>query len=212
MMTRVIPVDKPQALTSALALLRAGKPIVFPTDTVYGIGCDHKAPEAIERLYTAKQRPRHMAIPLLLASAQDVYRVAVNVPPILAELAEAFWPGGLTLIVERSPSLPDVLTAGKDSVAIRIPDHPLARELCRRMGGALATSSANLSGASAPTTAEQALTSLAGRVALILDGGPAPGGQASSIVDLSQRPPRLLREGPISPVTLRSLLPDLVKN
>ncbi|MFO7696739.1 MAG: L-threonylcarbamoyladenylate synthase, partial [Anaerolineae bacterium] len=179
--TRVLPADSPGAIDAALATLRDGRLVVFPTDTVYGVGCDPRDPAAIAALYRAKERPLEMAIPVLLSTGQHLNQVSRCVPAELHALAERFWPGALTIIVPRSPDLPGILTAGGDTVAVRVPDHPTARALIEAAGGALAVTSANRSGQPAPQTAQEALADLDGRVDLVLDGGACPGGVASSI-------------------------------
>jgi L-threonylcarbamoyladenylate synthase len=137
-----------------------------------------------------------------------VAQVAASLPEAFDALVARFWPGGLTLVVPRRPEVPDILCAGGPTVAVRMPDHPLALALIEAMGGALAVTSANLSGRPAPAEADQALADLDGRVALVLDGGRCPGGLASSVLDLSQHPPVLLRAGPREVAALRALLPD----
>jgi L-threonylcarbamoyladenylate synthase len=142
--TRVLAADD-EGLAEALALLRAGQVVVFPTDTVYGVGCDLWQPEAVARLYEAKRRPRHMAIPILVSDVEHVARVARDVPARMLALAERFWPGGLTVILPRRPEVPDIVCAGGDTIAVRMPDDAHARRLIAHMGGALAATSANLS-------------------------------------------------------------------
>lgn len=208
--TRVLPADDPQAIQEAAEALRRGELVVFPTDTVYGIGCDYRNPKAIEGLYWAKERPRHMAIPVLIAHPHHAHQIARDLPSAYEELAQRFWPGGLTLIVPKQPDLPSILCAGGDTVAIRMPNHPIALALIKAAGGAIAATSANRSGHPSPTTAQEALADLNGRAHLVLDGGPCPEGVASSIIDLTQTPPRLLRQGPIDVEALRKILPDLV--
>lgn len=208
--TRVLDANAPDAIQEAAAALRRGEVVVFPTDTVYGVGCDYRDPAAIERLYWAKQRPYKLAIPVLVSHPRHVSQVARSLPAAYEELTARFWPGGLTLIVPRLTSLPDILTAGGDTVAVRMPDHPVAQELIEAAGGAVAGTSANLSSRPSPCTAQQALADLDGRVHLLLDGGACPQGVASSIVDLCSTPPRLLRGGGLDPKLLREVLPDLV--
>lgn len=207
--TRTLAADAPGAIAAALDVLRVGGLVVFPTDTVYGVGCDPWNPAAIARLYEAKARPLSLAIPVLVASPTDVATVAANLPSEFAPAAARFWPGALTLIVPRNATVPDVLCAGKDSIAVRMPDHPVALELLRRAGGALAVTSANRSGEATTATAEDAREDLAGRVELILDGGRCPGGTASTIIDLTTAPPRLLRAGALALVALRAAWPHL---
>ncbi len=195
---------------AALLALRAGQLAAFPTDTVYGVGCDPWQPEAIERIYRAKLRPRQMAIPVLIASAAGVQQVAGTLPATYEVLARRFWPGPLTIIVPRGSSVPDILCAGGPTVAVRMPNHSVALRLIGEMGGALAVTSANLSGRPSPITAADVLADLRGRVAVLLDGGRCPGGVASSIVDLTAFPPALLRRGGLDVETLQEVLPDLV--
>ena len=209
--TRVYSAEDAAALDAALRALRAGRVVVFPTDTVYGIGGDPWSTEAVKRLYWAKQRPRDMAIPILVSAPRHVRQVAMELPEAFGRLTARFWPGGLTLVVPRRPSLPDVVCAGGASVAVRMPDHPVALALIEAAGGALAVSSANRSGSPAAVTAVEALADLEGRVAVVIDGGECPGGIASAVVDLVGRPPRLLRAGGIGLEALREIVPDLVE-
>lgn len=208
--TQVLDAGASEAIEEAAAVLRRGELVVFPTDTVYGVGCDYRDAEAIERLYWAKQRPYTLAIPVLVSHPRHVSLVARSLPDAYEALTDRFWPGGLTLIVPRLTSLPDILTAGGDTVAVRMPDHPVAQALIEAAGGAVAGTSANLSTRPSPCTAQQALADLEGRVHLVLDGGACPQGIASSIVDLCSTPPRLLRGGGLEPELLREVLPDLV--
>jgi L-threonylcarbamoyladenylate synthase len=184
-------------LEQAAALLRVGELVAFPTDTVYGVGAVAWNREAVGKLYVAKLRSLDKAIPILLADPADLAEVARDVSPAVRRLAERFWPGPLTLVVSRSAQVSDEVTSGGDSVAVRVPDHPLARSLIREAGAPLATTSANLSGGPSPVTAQEVAAQLAGRVAMILDGGRCPGGVASTVVDLTGPSPVILRPGPI---------------
>jgi L-threonylcarbamoyladenylate synthase len=184
-------------LKQAGALLRAGELVAFPTDTVYGVGAIVWDREAVGKLYIAKLRSLDKAIPILLADPVDLDQVVRDVSPAVHRLAERFWPGPLTIVVPRSAQIPDEVTAGGDSVAVRVPDHSLARALIREAGAPLATTSANLSGGPSPITAPEVSVQLAGRVAMILDGGRCPGGIASTVVDLTGPSPVILRPGPI---------------
>jgi L-threonylcarbamoyladenylate synthase len=209
MNTPVLPADSKDAIAQAARLLTAGGLVVFPTDTVYGIGAHAFDRGAIKRLYAAKMRPRDKAIPVLLASAADLSLVARRVPSLARRLAEAFWPGALTIVLPRHPALPAALTGGGDSVAIRVPDHPAARALIEALAAPLAGTSANLSGQPSPITAEEAAAQLGGRVELILDGGPCAGGVPSTVLDLTCDPPCVLRAGPVTKTALRAVLPRL---
>jgi len=208
--TRVLSVAAETALDEAIALLRNGDVVAFPTDTVYGLGCDLWQEAAIARLYQAKERPGNLAIPVLVSSPEQVGQVAMDLPETFARLSELFWPGGLTLIVRRRPHVPVLLCAGGDTVAVRMPAYPLVQRLAAALGGALAATSANLSGRPSPTTAEEVLGDLEGRISLLLDGGRCVGGVVSSIIDLVSDPPVLVRPGALSLDALRAVVPGLV--
>lgn len=195
-----------ESLSRAVALLRAGELVAFPTDTVYGVGAVVWNGAAVAKLYEAKLRPADKAIPVLLADPEDLAQVARDLPPAAARLAAAFWPGALTMIVPAVGRVPVEVTAGGPTIAVRIPDHALARELIRAAGAPLATTSANLSGQPSAVTAQDVAAQLGGRIPMILDGGPCPGGQASTIVDLSGPEPVILRAGPIAEANLRAAL------
>jgi L-threonylcarbamoyladenylate synthase len=191
----------PAAIATAVVWLRRGLPVVFPTDTVYGVGVLPFDAVAIDRLYAAKGRPAEKGIPVLLADAADVGQVAGNVGPGARALMARFWPGPLTLVVPRRPELPANLSPD-DTVAVRVPDHAVARALIRAAGGAVAATSANVSGQPPARSADEALASLGGRVAVVLDDGPSPGGLASTVVDCTVEPPVVLRAGPLSATEL----------
>lgn len=185
-------------MEKAVEVLRQGGLVAFPTDTVYGVGAQAFDAQAVRRLYQAKERPGDRAIPLLLADVADLPAVVETVPPLAGRLAARFWPGPLTLVLRKRPVVPDVVTAGGDSVAVRVPDHPVARGLIAALGTPLAATSANRSGQPDPVTAEEVLTQLGGHIDLILDGGPCPGGVPSTVLDLTVSPPAVLRPGPVS--------------
>ena len=195
MAATILPIGAPDTFERALDLLHAGEPIAFPTDTVYGVGAAGLDPRGVMRLYEVKDRPRHQAIPLLLADLDDLHTVCPAVPPVAEELAARHWPGGLTLVVPAAKHLPVELLAGGTTVAVRIPDHPRLRELIRRLDRPLAATSANLHGRPNPTSAQDVAADLGTRIRLILDGGPTPGDVPSTIVDVTGATPRLLREG-----------------
>jgi len=209
MNTRTLLADDPQAISRAQRLLRSGQVVAFPTDTVYGVGAHVFQHEAVAALYAVKNRPLSKAIPILIANIRDVRRVARTIPPVTWQLAEQFWPGGLTIILPRAEALPAIVTAGGDTAAIRCPRHPIPLALMDRIGAPLAVTSANQSGQPSPTTARQVMSQLTGRLPLIIDGGDCPAGIPSTLVDLSTSPPRLLRAGAIQVHRLRPLLPGL---
>ncbi|GAB4400438.1 MAG: hypothetical protein Kow00123_08380 [Anaerolineales bacterium] len=206
MRIRVTSDNLHEALDRAAQVLREGGLVAFPTDTVYGVGALVFREDAVERLFTAKIRDRSKAIPVLLANVRDLHRIAKRVPPAAWQLAGAFWPGALSLIVEKSAHVPDVVTAGGPTVAVRVPDHPLALALIERAGSPLATTSANLSGQPDSVTADEVEAALGDAVDLILDGGPCPGGVPSTVLDLTVTPPRIVRAGPIRWEDLAPLL------
>jgi L-threonylcarbamoyladenylate synthase len=185
----------PESIERIVQSLCEKRLAVFPTDTVYGIGCLAEDESAVAALYKAKGRDFRAALPVMVASAGQVGQVARPLPA-LERLAERFWPGPLTIILPKQPWLPLLVTAGGDTVGVRVPDHPLALAILQQVGRPLAVSSANLSGQPPARTVAHALAQLDGRVDVIMDGGEAPGGQASTVLDLTTDPPRILRQGP----------------
>lgn len=189
------------AMAEAAEWACRGLPVVFPTDTVYGVGVTPFDAAAIERLYALKGRPAEKGIPILLADLAALDAVARAVPPPALDLIDRFWPGPLTLIVPRRPELPDIISPD-DTIAVRVPAHAVACALIRAAGGALATTSANLSGEEPARSGAAAFAALRGRVAAVLDDGPSPGGQASTIVDCTGHRPIILRAGPLTAADL----------
>jgi L-threonylcarbamoyladenylate synthase len=185
----------PRGFALAVEALRAGRVVAFPTDTVYGLGAHSGMATAIKRLFAIKGRERQKAIPLLLSSTDQVVDVAREVPPIAWHLAERFWPGAVTLVLPRAYSVLDVITAGADSIAVRVPAHDVALRLISELEVPIAATSANLSGQPEAATAQEVLNALGTRVRLVLDGGRCPGGVASTVVDLTTEPPTIRRRG-----------------
>ena len=196
--THCLDIESQGALERAVALLRRGEPIAFPTDTVYGIGVHAFQPKAVERLFDLKARPADVPIPLLLADVETVRTTCTDVPSIAWRLAACFWPGALTLVMRRSVAVPDVVTSGGATVAVRVPDHYWVRELGRRLGAPLAATSANLHGKPSPVTADDVMAAFEDLIPLVLDGGTCPGGVASTVLDLTIAPPAILRRGPVT--------------
>lgn len=188
-----------KAIDRAVAILREGGIVAFPTDTVYGVGADTLNPKAVEKIYLAKRRPRDKPLPVLVSSIDDVRKVAAELPPIFAELTARFWPGALTLIVKAKDILPPEVTAGRKTIAVRMPDNRIALELIGRFGYPLATTSANLSGMPESVSAQEVQASLGDKVDLILDGGITAKKVASTVLDISIAPPIILRQGQIMP-------------
>ena len=185
----------------AVQCLKSGGIIAIPTDTVYGLGADPFNADAVQRLYTIKGRPDGKPIPLVLSSVDDVHRVAQNLPDYFFHLTERFWPGGLTIIVEAKDLLP-VLTAGGNTVGIRIPDNPLLLKILQAFGGPAAITSANLSGEPPATSTQEIGEELTQRIDVIVDGGKTPGPIPSTVYDISVSPPLIRRHGVISEETL----------
>ncbi len=196
-------IEEPDAMALALSFLRSGHVAVVPTDTVYGLAADALNPEAVERLYIIKERPRSQPIPVLLADIEDVWFVIRSFPAPAHRLARAFWPGPLTLVLPARPELPSILREGKDTVGVRIPNHDWLRTLIRRLRRPLAATSANLSGHPPALSAQEVVTSMGERVPLVLDAGPAPGGQPSTVVDCTGSEPVILRSGPVGEKEIR---------
>lgn len=188
----------PDAIERAASLLRKGRLVAFPTETVYGLGADALQPAAVARVFEAKGRPRGHPLIVHVPGAAEARAVAACWTEAAQQLADAFWPGPLTLVLPRGERIPDEVTGGLDTVGVRAPDHAIAQELLRRAGVPLAAPSANRFGAVSPTTADHVLSSLAGHIDAVLDGGPASVGIESTVVDLSTPTPRLLRPGGIS--------------
>jgi L-threonylcarbamoyladenylate synthase len=189
----------------AAELLRRGELVAFPTDTVYGVGAVVWNEAAAKRIFAAKLRPAHMALPVLLADESQMAELAPGLTEGALRLARIYWPGALTLVVPCSPQVPAAVTANGHTVGLRIPAHPFVRALIRAVGAPLATTSANLSGHATPITAAAVAEQLGDRLALLLDGGPCEGGVASTVVDLTGDLPMLLRAGPISLELIRSV-------
>ena len=193
-------------IARAVQILHSGGVIAFPTDTVYGVGAHAMQSTAVERLYVVKQRPRDKAIPLLLSGIDALVQIAAPVPASAYALAEQFWPGALTMVLWRTAAVPDAVTAGGETVAVRVPDHRVTQALLAALGAPLAATSANLSGQPAPDTAAGVLAQLKGRVQIILDGGQCPGGVASTVIDLTLLQPAILRAGGVAAKEIERVL------
>jgi L-threonylcarbamoyladenylate synthase len=203
MKTERISADHPNAIQHAVDVLRNNGLVAFPTDTVYGLAAPVQNIESIERLYVVKGRNNTKAIAVLLGDNDQLAAVAVDLSKSAQKVAQHFWPGPLTMIVPRHPSLPEIL-APLPTIGVRIPDHPVALALLKA-AGPLAVTSANISGADNTMTARQVMKQLEGRVHLIIDGGRTPGGVPSTVIDCTTPEPEILREGPISLKQLRAI-------
>lgn len=196
MQTRVLSTTDPSVFSAALEILARGGLVAFPTDTVYGLAADIHNSAAIARLYEAKARSSNKAIAVLLAEIDQLSLLTPGLTPSAERLAVRFWPGALTLVVPKRDDLPTNLSP-LPTVGVRMPDHLFARALMR-LSGPLATTSANISGENNTLTAQQVLDQLDGRIELLLDGGSVPGGVPSTVVDCTQDPPKILRQGALT--------------
>lgn len=191
-------------------LIAAGELVAFPTETVYGLGGDGLHPDAAKKIYEAKGRPSDNPLIIHIAEVSDLERIASKVPEQAKKLAEAFWPGPLTMVVWKNENVPYATTGGLDTVAVRMPNHPVALELIRKSGKVIAAPSANTSGRPSPTEATHVLEDLEGRIAMILDGGAVGIGIESTIIDLTEDVPMVLRPGYITPEMLSEVLGEEV--
>jgi L-threonylcarbamoyladenylate synthase len=185
-------------IREAVAILKRGGLVAFPTETVYGLGADASNPEAVARIYAVKGRPPAHPVIVHIGSAEHLPHWARDVSEAAIKLAARFWPGPLTLVLKRALGVGNYLTGGEDTIGLRMPKHPVALDLLRQFGGGIAAPSANKFGRISPTTAEHVRNDLGDEVNLILDGGPCEVGIESTIVDLSRGRPVLLRPGRIS--------------
>ena len=213
MTTEILPVHphSPQQIIveRAAEILRRGGLVAFPTETVYGLGANALDPAAVRRIFIAKGRPANNPLIVHLASIEAARALTSNWSASAQLLAERFWPGPLTMILPKAAAVPDLVTGGGPTVALRIPQHPVALALLQAVKLPIAAPSANRSTELTSTKADHVLNSLGGRIDMILDGGPTPGGLESTVVDLSGSVPTLLRPGLVSPHDLRLVLPEL---
>ncbi|MEU9233389.1 L-threonylcarbamoyladenylate synthase [Streptomyces subrutilus] len=200
--------DRKTGLREAASAVRRGELVVLPTDTLYGIGADAFSPEAVQDLLAAKGRGRGMPTPVLIGSPNTLHGLVTDFSEQAWELVDAFWPGALTLVAKHQPSLAWDLGDTGGTVAVRMPLHPVAIELLTEVGP-MAVSSANLSGHPAPEDCDAAREMLGDSVSVYLDGGPTPGIEPSSIVDVTGKVPVLLRAGALTAEQLREVVPDL---
>ena len=212
-MTQVVRIDPdrpdPADISRAADCLRAGGLVAFPTETVYGLGVHAQDRDAVRRLFAAKGRPAHDPLIVHIAALGQLADLVVAVPDAARTLMSRFWPGPLTLVMRRSEAVPDEVTAGLETVAVRVPSHPVARALLEAVRLPIAAPSANLFSRPSPTRAAHVLADLDGRIDIVLDGGPAWVGLESTVLDLSHDPPTVLRPGAVSAEDLRQLIPTV---
>ena len=191
-----LPSEIQAQIERGISILKQGGLVAFPTDTVYGLGAGANNQQAVVKVYQVKERPKDMALPLLLAHTSQINEVAYPVPPIAWLLADKFLPGALTIVLYKSNSVLDIVTGGGSTVAVRIPAHPVPVALAEDLGPIVGTS-ANLSGKPSALTADEVCSQFGDRIDLVIDGGRCPGGRESTIVDVTGEVPVVLREGAI---------------
>ncbi len=183
-----------QEIEKGIKILQRGGVIAFPTDTVYGLGADAFNSMAVERIYEIKNRPKHRQLPLLIAEVERLTTLADSIPEIAWFLARRFWPGGLTLVLPKTDSLPAYLAPGP-TIAARIPNHPACLAIIQHLGNPIIGTSANISGQPPALTAEEVGQQLGGKIDFIINGGKCPGGKESTVVDVTRESPVILRQG-----------------
>lgn len=209
MKTHYLSTDE-YGLNTAAELLKQGGLVGIPTETVYGLAADAQNGAAVAEIFRAKGRPQDNPLIVHIASMEQLPALVRDIPPIALQLAEAYWPGPLTMIFPKSDVVPSEVSAGLDTVAVRMPAHPVAAELIRRSGCPLAAPSANRSGSPSPTTAQRVMEDMNGRIAAVVDGGACAVGVESTVIDLTVEPPRLLRPGGVTPRMLEEVVGEIV--
>lgn len=208
-MTKIITADN---IDEAAKCIAEGGTVVFPTETVYGLGADALNDDAVRSIFAAKGRPADNPLIVHIANREDVYKLASSVSNDAEKLMDKFFPGPLTLIMPKSDTVGGVVTAGLDTVAIRMPSNPIAHELIEKSGCFIAAPSANLSGSPSPTVARHVIDDMNGRVDYIIDGGSSEVGLESTVVDVSGDTPEILRPGKITYEQLKEIVPDIIIN
>ena len=198
MISEKLDIDLQGQVDKGIAILKKGGLVAFPTDTIYGLGACFSNLAAVERVYRVKQRPRSMGLPLLLSEKAQISEVAEHVLPVVWLLVDRFLPGALTIVLPKYDSVPDIVTGGGETVAIRIPAHPVPISLIKGIGSPIVGTSANVSGRPSSLTADEVYSQFGDEIDLVIDGGRCFGGKESTIVDVTGEVPRVLREGAIS--------------
>lgn len=212
MQTQVIKTDESNlkyAAEAAASLLRSGEVVAIPTETVYGLAANAFDGKAVAKIFKAKSRPMDNPLIVHIAEFEELYSLVSSVPESAKILAEKFWPGPLTMIMPKSDKIPNEVSAGLETVAVRMPSHPAARAVIKAAGVPLAAPSANISGSPSPTNAKYVLSDMGGKIPLILDGGPCSVGVESTVITLASNPPRVLRPGGITVEQLREALGEV---
>lgn len=198
--------EEDEALRRAGEILKSGGLVAFPTETVYGLGGDALNRESSRKIYAAKGRPSDNPLIIHICKFDDIYEIVDEVPEVAKKIADAFWPGPLTLILPKAEKVPMETTGGLNTVAVRFPSHPVARKLIEYGGGFIAAPSANVSGRPSPTVAQYVIEDMDGRIEMIVDGGEVGIGLESTIIDLTVNPPQILRPGYITKEMLENVL------
>jgi len=185
-------------LNQAVSLLHDGKLIVIPTETVYGLAADAKNPSAIAKIFEIKKREKDQPISILISDESQLTKWAIDISKTAYKLAKVFWPGPLTIVLKRAPHVLDILTGGSNTIGLRVPDHPITQQILQAFQNGIATTSANQSGQKNPTHVEDVRKTLGKTIDLIIDGGPCQIGVASTVIDLSSKKPKILRQGTIT--------------
>lgn len=202
----ILSASDAESIRRAGQIIKTGGLVAFPTETVYGLGCDAMNAEAAAKVFEVKQRPQFDPLIVHIVDLKQLKIVIAALPDLGQRLIDAFWPGPLTLVLPKQPAIPDLITAGLSTVAVRMPNHPVAQTLIREAGTPIAAPSANPFGYVSPTTAQHVADGLGNRVDLILDGGPCPVGVESTIISLAGSQPELLRPGSITIEQLSSII------
>ena len=214
MKTRIIDIESldeagEKELQAVAALIKNGETVVFPTETVYGLGANAFDPEAVKKIFVAKGRPNDNPLIVHISEIAEVEPLVAEIPKKAIKLMEVFWPGPLTLIMKKSERIPDEVSAGLDTVGIRFPDHPIARAFIKMSGCPIAAPSANRSGRPSPTQGKHVLEDLDGRVAAIILSADTEIGLESTVIDMTVEPPVVLRPGDVTVAELREVLGEV---
>ena len=202
--------DIAKQIQRAVTILQQGGLVAYPTDTVYGLGACMADIAAVDRIFQVKGRPKGMALPVLLANRTQIEEIVTSVSPAARLLADAFFPGALTIVLPKSDAVPDIITGGGKTVAFRIPNHPVPIALIKQLGKPIVGTSANLSGLNSALSAAEVMKQIGDKIDMVIDGGRCPGGTESTVIDLSGDKPVIRRQGAISIEKLRNILPDIV--
>jgi len=202
--------DIEKQIRKAITILKNGGVVAYPTDTVYGLGACMTDTAAVDRIFQVKGRPKGMALPVLLADRLQIAEIVTSVSPAAKCLADAFFPGALTIILPKSAVVPDIITGGGRTVAFRIPNHPVPLALIKGLGKPIVGTSANLSGQPSALTAIEVQAQIGDKIDMVIDGGRCAGGIESTVIDLSGEMPIIRRQGAISIDILRKILPDIM--